>query len=938
MEYQQQALTRVVASSDNILVAKDLDLRVISANQAFAEATGRSSVEELIGKTDAEIFGVSPETEPVRSFMQDELEAQKLPPGQYIMREESVISPDGSAKHLLTKKYPVYNDAGAVIGTGNISVDITSRKEFEDRLNVLSRIAESQSTMVLVTDAERKIEWVNHAFLELNGFEKDEVIGKNPGDLLQGPNPDLELVGRMRQALDAGEPFQCEICNYAKNGSPYWIHMDIQPVYDADGVLRHFVSVQQDITERCNLSQQIEQTAHRLQIATQAGGIGVWEYLPDEDKLIWDPLMHELYGIPEDSFSESFEDWRRNVHPDDIAAVEQAFQDALAGIRPFHVEFRVQHPERGLRCLSGDAEIVRDKAGQPIHVYGVNRDITERKQSHQRLLQSNEKLKRATKRAVDLASQAETANLAKSQFLANMSHEIRTPMNGVVGMISLLLESSLDARQRSHAELALSSAESLMGIIEDILDFSKIEAGKLELQSENFSPTQLIENFTGIMALQAEQSGLKLDYHVDPSIPARMLGDEKKIRQILNNLVGNAIKFTKTGTVSVDVRRSLETTPSTEQNSGKIGLHFTVTDTGIGIPEDKIERLFERFEQIDGTNTRSYGGTGLGLAIAKQLVELMGGTIEVESTLGQGSVFRFTIYLDQANTVEDQLPGQQDSGPESTAKTPDPGTGPARMVGRILLVEDNYINRIVVKEPLESLGLRVDEAENGEEALRAFESHRYDLVLMDIHMPLMDGCEATRRIRQQKEQDRGSGAAANTPIVALTADAMPSDRQACLAAGMNDYLAKPVNPGDLEAMVRKWLPEPPPHRTCSPAVDQPQDKFEEPQESLRVDTAKLAAIYGGDDSLVTRILKEYAKSSPSLIAQAEKTFGEGDQEKLHRTLHLLKGASAYLQLDALNAQIVPLSQAARDGDWAEVEKLLPQFKEVHRRVIEQIKA
>ncbi len=802
-EHEREALTAIVANSDNIIVVKDLDLRVTACNQAFADAVGHASVDTIIGKTDAEIFGVSPETEPIRTYMQDERAAQKLPPGKYIMREEIVPLPDGQLRTVLTKKYPIHNARGILKGTGNISIDITQRKRDEDRLKTLGRIAESPTTMVLVTNAQRKLEWANESFWKLTGYEKDEIVGKTPGEVLQGAHPDEELKLRMRQALDAGQDFRCEILNYAKNGTPYWIEMAIQPVHNEQGVLTHFVAVQQDITERRALTQELEATLHRLKVATQAGGIGIWEYLLHENRLMWDERMHQLFGIAAGSFSGKFEEWSKNVYPEDITALEQTFRDLLANKRPWHLEFRLHHPELGLRYLTTDAEVVCDAAGQPTHVYGVNQDITERKLSELGLQQSNRELEATTKRANELAAQAEAANMAKSQFLANMSHEIRTPMNGVIGMLNLLLDEPLNTQASNYAKMALSSAESLMGIIEDVLDFSRIEAGRLQLQAIEFDPVKLVEEFSRMIALLAGQQKLKFNCQLDPSIPRQVRGDPGRLRQILNNLMGNAVKFTAAGEVALYVQNLGETPAAAGQHSGRVSLEFTVVDSGIGIPRNKIEGLFERFEQIDSSNTRKYGGTGLGLAIAKQLLELMGGTIQVESTLGVGSTFRFTLDLDVVPSADGRpIQAERPAGPDEPIASAGQDLAPEQKK-RILLAEDNSINEFVAKESLRIIGIEVDVARDGTAVVQAATTKKYDLILMDLQMPVLDGYEATRRIRQKEIDD--NSAQPGVPIIALTADAMPCDREACLQAGMNDYLAKPVSPSQLTAMVRKWL-------------------------------------------------------------------------------------------------------------------------------------
>lgn len=719
--------------------------------------------------------------------------------------ENQLVTKSGELPWMNANGLPQIDADGRLLGYRGFNTDITERKRDEEQIYTLGAIAESDNMMVVITGADRKAEWANQAFWKKTGYQESEIIGNALGPILQGPNPDEDLRKRMSRALDAGQPFQCEILNYAKNGTPYWINMDIQPVHDASGTLTHFVSVQQDITARRAVTAELGNTLHRLQIATEAGGIGVWEYLPGEDRLIWDKRMHELLGIPDESFEGNFEDWRKNVHPDDIERTEKAFREALADIRPFHVEFRVRHPEHGLRYLTGDAEILADEAGNPLHVFGVNQDITERKQAEQRLIQANRELKAASRKANQMAAKAEAANKAKSEFLANMSHEIRTPMNGVIGMTSLLLESDLSSQQQHYTEVVLSSANSLMEIIEDILDFAKIEAGKLTIQAEPFNPVKLLQDLTGVLTPQAEKKNLKFHCSVDASIPEQVRGDSGRLRQILTNLLGNALKFTEEGEVALCARRVPEKESFAPAGAGRICLEFTVTDSGIGIAGDKLKSIFERFEQADGSNTRKHGGTGLGLAISKELVEQMGGSIEVTSTPGHGSTFRFTVFTERV-----ELTGHAHGDPAVTSKEAAVDrvaarSDPSGREGRILLAEDDPVNQMVAQKSLERLGVLVETAADGEEALQAFDTNSYDLIFLDIHMPKRNGHEVARLIRR-KEKEQNIPDDFSVPIIALTADAMAAGREACLEAGMNDYLVKPINLSKINKIVCKWLP------------------------------------------------------------------------------------------------------------------------------------
>jgi PAS domain S-box-containing protein len=479
---------------------------------------------------------------------------------------------------------------------------------------------------------------------------------------------------------------------------------------------------------------------------------------------------------------------------------------------------RLQFEIIGLRAtrrwMETHAVPLRDGRGQVTAHLAVTRDVTQRKLAEaelqmareaadaasRELAETNRQMEESIRRANEMAFAAEAACRAKSEFLATMSHEIRTPMNGVIGFTGLLAETNLTAEQREQVEIIRSSGETLLTLINDILDFSKIEADRMELERAPFDLRAVVQQTLALLKTRAAGKNLHLRSKIDESVPATVLGDVTRLRQVLLNLAGNAIKFTERGEVTVEITRpELRVSRfNPQEDPGTIDLHFTVRDTGIGIPPDRIGRLFKPFSQIDSSTTRRYGGTGLGLAITKKLCELMGGGIRIESTPGFGSAFHFTIQTRAAAAALVSPPAGRASGRalESAAGVPPPG---AAVELRVLLVEDNRVNQTLALALLRKAGCRPRLAEHGREAVTLLQAEEFDLVLMDVCMPEMDGYEATRRIRAG---ECGPGRQ-SIFIAAMTANAMEGDRDRCLQSGMDDYLSKPIDKAELFSLLEQ---------------------------------------------------------------------------------------------------------------------------------------
>ncbi len=526
------------------------------------------------------------------------------------------------------------------------------------------------------------------------------------------------------------------------------------------------------------------------------------------------------------------------------------------------------------------------------------------------LVRTTGELKRANEALTEARAAALQAAQAKADFLRQMSHEIRTPMNGVMGMIQLLLATALSPEQRRLATISQTSGRTLLALIDDILDLSKMEARKVALEKQTFSVRHTIDDVVQLLSVLAGAKGLYIHSNVSEDIPPLLCGDAHRLRQVLTNLAGNAIKFTERGVVALNAALECEA-------DGTATVRFVVADTGIGIRPDQAQALFSPFVQADTSTTRKYGGTGLGLAISKQLVDLMGGKIGLESREGEGSTFWFTAVFE--TTSESVLPPTMEPASEGERGLTPPRVNAEGHAARILLADDNPTNRAVALAQLELLGYQADAVANGAEALEALQRGTYDLVLMDSEMPTMDGYEATRRIRESSNS--------HVPIVGVTAHAMSSDRDKCIHGGMNDFLTKPVDLQLLAEVLAKWIPG------TGPRVEVQTVEYAESERHAAVfDSKALLKRLMGDRQLAGRIVKGFLVDIPSQLNNLQERFDEADEAGARMAAHTLKGSAANVSAVGLRAIGQEMERAAAAGQLDRFGKLLPRAVEEFERL------
>ncbi|MCH6258012.1 response regulator [Puniceicoccaceae bacterium K14] len=921
---------------------------------------------------------------------------------------------------------PLKNSAGEILEYIAIRTDITDQKETERSLRRTSYLLEKTSSVAKVGGWE-----FNLVRGELHWSEMTRQIHEVGEDFEPNLESGIEFYKEgwsrdciskaVQRCIETGEAWDVTLQVVTAKGKEIWVRAIGEAEFSEGRCIRLYGTFQ-DVDEQTRAQGELEKyseslrvASERLSLAARAGGIGIWDWDIQENKLTWDSQMFKLYGVDQNDFSSEYEAWAEGLHAEDRERTDREVQQALSGENEFNTRFRVVWKDGSIRNLRALGTVMRDAEGRPVRLIGTNWDISEAVMREAELSQ--------------LAEQAKMASEAKSEFLANMSHEIRTPMNGVIGMTGLLLDTTdLTGEQRHFAETIRTSGESLLALINDILDFSKIESRNLEIEAIEFDLLDTLDDFASILALKAEEKGLEFICTAGPNVPRFLKGDSGRLRQILLNLAGNAIKFTKKGEVVVRAEVCSE-------REDEVVIRFSVKDTGIGIPEKIQDKLFDKFTQADASTTRKYGGTGLGLAISKQLAELMGGTIGVNSKEGEGAEFWFTnrfeklpnfdsgltvsdrvknsriLIVDDNQTNRDVLANQLsywgignsvcESGKdalklledarmsnnsfdiaildmqmpemngiqladkiknrsliadiklimltsiegfsrktkgdlgnfESSMSKPirlsqlyngisecvNPSVSKAQDLAnealdelsnsRVLLVEDNAVNQLVAQGILNNMGFRSDVAANGKEAIKALESLPYDLVLMDVQMPEMDGLEATRVIRDRGSRVRDH----NVPVIALTAHAKREDRQTCLDAGMDDYLSKPISPVGLSRVMKKWL-----LKASVGRIE--QEALIDPRKNEVFDHKDFLSRVMNDRELGQTIATTCIKDLESKDQELEEALELMDTDTIKQIAHSVKGALSNVGGHRLVSSAANLENVVKSGDFEGLEE------------------